>query len=80
MHLSREICIQPVKRLIDFCKLMRRLTTIVILFTAIFLFAVFKNRVASLSLQAITMADEFLLRVNATARAKPAATSQAPQA
>ena len=48
---------------------------------AIFLFAVFKNRVASLSLQAITLADEFLLRVHSTARAgKPAAPPQAPQA
>ena len=48
---------------------------------AIFLFAVFKNRVASLSLQAITMADEFLLRVHSTARAKPgAAATTAPQA
>ena len=48
---------------------------------AIFLFAVFKNRVASLSLQAITMADEFLLRVHSSARAKPgAAVTAAPQA
>ncbi len=49
---------------------------------AIFLFAVFKNRVATLSLQAITLADEFLLRVHSTARAgNKAATppSQAPQ-
>jgi biopolymer transport protein ExbB len=34
---------------------------------AIFLFAVFKNRVASLSLQSITMADEFMLRVHSSA-------------
>ena len=47
---------------------------------AIFLFAVFKNRVASLSLQAITMADEFLLRVHSSARAKPGAAPSAPQA
>lgn len=48
---------------------------------AIFLFAVFKNRVASLSLQAITMADEFVLRVHSTARTKPgAAVATAPQA
>lgn len=47
---------------------------------AIFLFAVFKNRVATLSLQAITLADEFLLRVHSTARAgKAAAPPQAPQ-
>ena len=48
---------------------------------AIFLFAVFKNRVASLSLQAITLADEFLLRVHSTARAgKTAPAPQPPQA
>ena len=52
---------------------------------AIFLFAVFKNRVASLSLQAIAMADEFLLRVHASAsRGKsggaPTAAPAAPQA
>ena len=50
---------------------------------AIFLFAVFKNRVASLSLQAITMADEFLLRVHGSARAKsggaPTTAPAAPQ-
>lgn len=46
---------------------------------AIFLYAVFKNRVASLSLQAITMADEFLLRVHSTARAKPAPAPPASQ-
>jgi biopolymer transport protein ExbB len=45
---------------------------------AIFLFAVFKNRVATLSLQAITLADEFLLRVHSTARAGKSA--QTPQA
>lgn len=45
---------------------------------AIFLYAVFKNRVASLSLQAITMADEFLMRVHASARSRAAAPS-APQ-
>ncbi len=52
---------------------------------AIFLFAVFKNRVASLSLQAIAMADEFLIRVHASAsRGKsggaPTAAPAAPQA
>ena len=52
---------------------------------AIFLFAVFKNRVASLSLQSIAMADEFLLRVHSSAaRGKsggaPSAAPAAPQA
>lgn len=40
---------------------------------AIFLFAVFKNRLASLGLKAANMADEFLMRVHSSARAKPAA-------
>ena len=52
---------------------------------AIFLFAVFKNRVASLSLQSITMADEFMLRVHSSAaRGKsggaPTTAPAAPQA
>lgn len=52
---------------------------------AIFLFAVFKNRVASLSLQSIAMADEFLLRVHSSAaRGKsggaPTTAPAAPQA
>ena len=49
---------------------------------AIFLFAVFKNRVASLSLQSITMADEFMLRVHSSAsRGKSGgAPTAAPQA
>ncbi|RLS59385.1 MAG: MotA/TolQ/ExbB proton channel family protein [Planctomycetota bacterium] len=46
---------------------------------AIFLFAVFKNKIASLSLQAINLADDFIMRAHGSARSKPQAsgTSQA---
>ena len=48
---------------------------------AIFLFALFKNRVASLSLQAIMTADEFIRKVQSTAQGKPAvASGQKPKA
>lgn len=40
---------------------------------AIFFFAFFKNRVASLSLHAITTADDFLKRVHGGAQSRPAA-------
>ncbi len=44
---------------------------------AIFLFAVFKNKIASLSLNAINLADDFIMRVHGSARAKPAAAPPA---
>lgn len=44
---------------------------------AIFFFALFKNRVASLSLTAITVADDFIRKVHSTAR--PAAASASGQ-
>ncbi|HUQ72911.1 MAG TPA: MotA/TolQ/ExbB proton channel family protein [Planctomycetaceae bacterium] len=47
---------------------------------AIFLFAVFKNRVSTLSLQAITMADEFIRRVHTTAQSRTAAPTSNPPA
>ena len=40
---------------------------------AIYFFALFKNRVASLSVQTINAADEFIRRVHATAQRKPSA-------
>ncbi|MDZ4685037.1 MAG: MotA/TolQ/ExbB proton channel family protein [Planctomycetaceae bacterium] len=45
---------------------------------AIFLFAVFKNRVSTLSLQTITMADEFIRRVHTTAQSRTAAPTNPP--
>ncbi len=47
---------------------------------AIFLFAIFKNRVASLSVQAITLADDFVMRVHGSARPRPAGATAAPSA
>ena len=47
---------------------------------AIFLFAIFKNRVASLSVQAITLADDFVMRVHGSARPRPAGATSAPSA
>jgi biopolymer transport protein ExbB len=49
---------------------------------AIYFFALFRNRISSLSTEAILFADEFIRRVNATMRAKPgpAAVSTAPAA
>lgn len=44
---------------------------------AIYFFAVFKNRVSSLSLKAINAADEFIRRVHVTAHAKASAQSAA---
>lgn len=46
---------------------------------AIFFFAFFKNRVSSLSLEAITHADDFLRRVHGGAQSRPAAPT-APKA
>lgn len=40
---------------------------------AIYFFALFKNRVASLSVQAMNIADDFVRRVHATAHKKPSA-------
>jgi len=45
---------------------------------AIFFFAFFKNRVATLSLQAINMADEFVRRVHTSAQSRTAASSTPP--
>jgi biopolymer transport protein ExbB len=45
---------------------------------AIYFFAVFKNRVSTLSLKAINAADEFIRRVHQVAQAKP--TAAAPTA
>ena len=39
---------------------------------AIYFFAVFKNRVSSLSVQAMNTADEFLRRIHTLGRTKPA--------
>lgn len=48
---------------------------------AIYFFAVFKNRVSTLSVKAINTADEFIRRVHQVAHAKPAtATAAAPAA
>jgi biopolymer transport protein ExbB len=42
---------------------------------AIYFFALFKNRVATLSLQALNAADEFVRRIHASAHKKPASES-----
>ena len=49
---------------------------------AIYFFALFRNRISSLSTEAILFADEFIRRVNATMRSKPgpAPVSTAPAA
>ncbi len=47
---------------------------------AIYFFAVFKNRVSSLSLKAINLSDEFIRRVHVTAHTKAPAPSAAPAA
>jgi len=49
---------------------------------AIYFFALFRNRISSLSTEAILFADEFIRRVNATMRSKPgpAAVSTSPAA
>lgn len=48
---------------------------------AIFLFAVFRNRISTLSLQAINTADEFVRRIQTSAQSRPAAAPAAsPQA
>lgn len=47
---------------------------------AIYFFAVFKNRVSSLSLKAINLADEFIRRVHTTAHSKAPAQSTAAAA
>ena len=47
---------------------------------AIYFFALFRNRIASLTTEATLFADEFLRRVNSVMRGKPAAGGAAPAA
>ena len=45
---------------------------------SIYFFALFRNRVASISTASMLAADEFIRRVNSSSRTKPGTASQSP--